>query len=111
MAYGIHILAKINPSDKEEIVIEPAWWDVREIWKAHDFIQTGNYAYTDYIWKPKKDELVELLKSQEKYLNEGIYSIEQWVKNNNETIVEINDLLENLNENSDLKVRIFEWDY
>ena len=113
MAFGIHILAKINPSDsdKDEIVIEPAWWNYREIWDAHDFIRTGDYAYTDYLWKINKSEFVELLKSQEKYLNEGIYAHEKWVKNNNTKLDEIDDLLKNLNENSQITIRIFEWDY
>lgn len=111
MAFAIQILAKLNPSDKEEIVFEPMWWDYREIWKAHNFIKTGDYAYTDYLWNINKDELIELLKSQEKYLNNGIYAHEKWVAANNEELSGINNMIEEINENSDLKIRIYEWDY
>jgi len=111
MAFGIHICAKIHPNDKENVIIEPSWWNYREIWKEHNFVQTGNYAYTDYIWNLDKTEFINLLKSQEKYLNQGIYAHEQWIKNNDATMNQINNLLEQIDRDSDLKIRIFEWDY
>lgn len=111
MAFSTKIEAKINKTDTKLISIEPSWWNQQELREIYSFTEELSHGYRDYTLKVTPKEFSEILNHQRKYLNKGIYSLKEWIKVNNETILEIDGMLKKTNEHSEITISIFEWSY
>jgi hypothetical protein len=108
MAYSLKVSAKI--SDDIKVRIEPTWWDRDELRKAYKFEAVWELGcYMDYYLNVDKRTFTDILNSQEKYRNQGVFSWEGWIETNNKTKAEIEDLIEKLPENEVVEICIFEW--
>ncbi|MFZ4520472.1 MAG: hypothetical protein ACOYNC_02130 [Bacteroidales bacterium] len=109
MAYSLSVSAKI--SDDHKVRIEPAWWDRDELKKAYTFEEVwANGCYLDYILNVDKRTFIDIVTSQEKHRQEGVFKYEGWIETNDLTKAEIENLIENMPENEVVEILIFEWE-
>ena len=108
MAFILKIVAETK--NGQEIEIEPSWWNKDELKSSHSFKEEVNHNYLDYFLFVNKQTRGDIAQSQEKYRNKGIYEYEGWVKVNDRTKVELDELTQNLEEGSKIKIWIYEWE-
>jgi len=108
MAFALKIIG--NTKDGREVEIAPSWWNIKELRRTYNFNDTGNQQYRDYHLSVDKPAFQEMIASQEKYKDQGIYNYEGWKKINAETIEKLHDLLSQLTDSDSVKIRIYEWE-
>jgi hypothetical protein len=109
MAYSLKITAKLT--DEQEVRIELPWWNINELKKTYKFRQEWVYGcYMDYILEVDKRTFSDIIISQEKHRNKGVFEYEGWIVTNNKKKAELDDLLEKLRENENVVITIFEWE-
>lgn len=108
MAFTLKIVAETK--NGQEVEIEPSWWNKDELRSSHSFTEELNYNYLDYFLFVNKQTLGDIAQSQEKYRNNGIYEYEGWVKVNDKTKAELDELTQNLQDDSIIKIWIYEWE-
>lgn len=110
MAFDIKIVVQTSDTCLNEIEICPSWWNLNELQEDYCFIEDSSSYYMDYILYVDKFKLIEIAEKQNKYLDEGIYSSEGWREINAKEKSELDKLLNQLNENSKIKIWIYEWE-
>ena len=108
MALALKIIVRTN--NGQEVEIEPSWWKQSELRRMHSFTEAANQHYRDYILYVDKLTLQEIIASQEKYRDQGVYQYEGWKKINTGTNEELHNLLNQLTESDKIKIWIYEWE-
>lgn len=108
MAFALKIIAKTK--NGEEIQIEPSWWNKGELRNNYEFKKEVNFHYFDYVLFVNKQNFQFIKESQEKYRNKGIYEYKGWIEVNNRTEARLENLLNELHEDSIVKIWIYEWE-
>ena len=107
MAFALRVSGKTK--NGQEIHIEPSWWNINELRSTYDFKEELDY-YLDCYLDVDKQTFQEIKESQEKYRKKGIYEDELWSGINDQTKDELDDLVQNLQEDSAIKIWIYEWE-
>jgi len=107
MAFALRICGKTKSGQVVET--EPSWWNINELRSTYDFTEELDYYLDCYLYVDKKTFL-KIKKSQEKYRKKGIYEDELWSGINDQTKDELDDLVQNLQEGSSIKIWIYEWE-
>lgn len=108
MAFDIRITTTTKRGKKIEL--EPAWWNIDELKNSYQFKSEINNSYQDYILTVDKQTFLDIIESQEKYRNKGLYQYEGWVKTNNKTKTKMDRLVLSLKKDSIIKIWIYEWE-
>jgi len=108
MAFALKIIA--NTKEGQEVEIAPSWWNIKELKRTYNFEEVKDQHYRDYVLFVNKPVFQEMMVSQEKYRDQGVYQYESWKKINTETLAELNKLLSKLSNNDSVKLRIYEWE-
>jgi hypothetical protein len=112
MAFSVRIAGYSKDTGAEVYMLEPCWWDDRELMEDDRFTETSlNPGYLDY-WA--RLSIVEMREIHEKYKNAskiGIYGSDDWQKRITPKIKELDDILyKRFNYYSDFVVTVFEWE-
>ena len=108
MAFTLKIM--VSTKNGQDVEIEPAWWNIKELRRKYSFNKEVNQQYLDYILFVDKQTLKDIIVSQEKYRDQGVYNYEGWQKINAGTHEELQNLLNQLTENDQIKIRVYEWE-
>lgn len=108
MAFTLKII--VSSKEGQKVEIEPSWWNIKELKRTYSFEEVTNQHYRDYLLFVDKPTFQEMMVSQEKYRDQGVYKYEGWKKMNTETIERLNNLLSQLTDNDSIKIRIYEWE-
>jgi hypothetical protein len=108
MAFALRITAKIK--NGQEVEIEPAWWNINQLLRTHNFKEDSSEYYLDYYLYVNKQNFLNIIDSQEKYRKKEIYRDGFWILENNLRGSEFDHLVENLEEDSTIRIWIYEWE-
>lgn len=107
MAFSLRITAKTK--NGQDVELEPSWWNEEQLRSTYNFKKELNY-FLDYFIYINKKTFLDIIESQEKYRNKGINEEEDWMEENDHTKAELDDLVQNLQEDSIIKIWIYEWE-
>lgn len=107
MAFALRITAKTK--NGKEVEIEPSWWNTDQLRSTYNFKEELDY-YLDYYLYVNKQTFLDIMESQEKYRNREIYGNKDGVTIGDVTKAELDDLVQNLLEDSTIKIWIYEWE-
>ena len=108
MAFSLRIVAKSK--NGQTIVIEPSWWNTDELRMTYIFKKEVDNYYLDYFLNIDVQTFQNIMESQEKYRNKGIFGYQGWIEVNNRRKTELDNLIQNLQEDSTIKIWIYEWE-
>lgn len=108
MAFSIKL--KIQFKNKRKIELEPYWWDKSFLIKKYKFKQILDGVYLDYLKRVTMPVLKSILKSQEKRLNDGLYSSPSWRSKCLPVHNKIYQLIKSKATISKVEILIYEWE-
>jgi len=108
MAFALRIVARTK--NGHEVKIEPSWWDKDELRSTHNFTMEVNDYYLDYFLFVNLLTFQDIMESQEKYRTKGICEHEDWITDDDEKKAKLDELVQNLQEDSIIKIWIYEWE-
>lgn len=107
MAFALRITA--TTKNGQEVRIEPSWWNINQLRSTYDFKEELDYYLDCYLYV-NKQTFQEIVVSQEKYKNTPLYQYELWKVQIDQTTSEIDDLVQNLPEDSTVEIWVYEWE-
>jgi len=108
MAFALKIISATEDGQKFEI--EPAWWNIKELRSSYNFTEVGKQSYQDFKLYADKRTFEEIIMSQEKYRDQGVYSYGGWKNINAKMYAALQKLLKLLSESDQIIIRIYEWE-
>ncbi len=110
MAFSVRIEAFDWPSKSPVLVVEPKWWDERELRDDERFVHTPDEtgSYCDYIAELTRKEFIELHERYRSEATKGVWSGHQDIPPKIALIDSMIELL--LDEDDRFIVTVFEWE-
>jgi len=108
MAFALKIIGTNN--DGQEVAIEPAWWNIKELRRTYNFTATGKQSYQDFEFHADKQTFEKIIASQEKYRDQGVHSYGGWRKINTEMHAALQKLLKLVSDRDQVTIKIYEWE-
>ena len=109
MAFTVQIKFD-DQQEKSSTRIEPSWWSYKELLGDLKFDRKKIYGSVNYYCELYKDDFINVFLDQMKNLNHGLHNTEHWKQVNSDTMEDISELIEKLQENDQVAIIIYEWE-